>query len=520
MPNCRYGCLVTDSLANVMPATLRVLIEDGTFDIRPLVIPDVSDLDRPLSWVHSSDLADPTPWLEPGNLLLTNGAQFTGDVDPETVRGYVEKLRALDVAGLGFATDIIHDRVPPLLIDMCVQHELPLVEVAARAPFIGIIRFVADILATERAARFSWLLDAQRAVARAAVRDDGLRGILRTLSQRLQTWVALYDALGGRVHVPGLEMVPAGVRAHVDREVQMLLDRGAPASLHIPAPDGATLQTIGQGGRLRGILAVGTREPLDLVEKDLVGTVVALASIALEQQRQLHASRRRIRTAVLEMLAAGQLTQARLAAEAIWGELPQPPFLVGSIEGAAGDASLFDDLDLMDAERLFFAERGDRVVLMVGEEAIGDLTPLAERRHLAVGLARQESWSDLERGIRAAVHAAAHANPGELARYDDVAQKGLIGALRGNGGELLSRTLLEPLERLPAAERQRLVESARVWLTANAAWDPASRELGLHRHTLRARMAQLGDLLTLDLSTFAARAELWAALEFADPESR
>ena len=114
MPNCRYGCLVTDSLANVMPATLRVLIEDGTFDIRPLVIPDVSDLDRPLSWVHSSDLADPTPWLEPGNLLLTNGAQFTGDVDPETVRGYVEKLRALDVAGLGFATDIIHDRVPPL----------------------------------------------------------------------------------------------------------------------------------------------------------------------------------------------------------------------------------------------------------------------------------------------------------------------------------------------------------------------------------------------------------------------
>ncbi len=88
-----------------------------------------------------------------------------------------------------------------------------------------------------------------------------------------------------------------------------------------------------------------------------------------------------------------------------------------------------------------------------------------------------------------------------------------MGALRDRGGEVLARSLLRPLEALPAVERERLLASARVWLDANGAWDPAARSLGIHRHTLRARMAQLEQVLEIDLSSFAARAELWAALE-------
>ncbi|WP_314456450.1 helix-turn-helix domain-containing protein, partial [uncultured Microbacterium sp.] len=100
--------------------------------------------------------------------------------------------------------------------------------------------------------------------------------------------------------------------------------------------------------------------------------------------------------------------------------------------------------------------------------------------------------------------------------YEDLARRGLVGALRERGGEVLAHSLLEPLDALPAAERQRLRESAKAWLDANGAWDPAARALGIHRHTLRARLTQLEGLLRLDLSTFAARAELWAALEFSD----
>lgn len=60
-----------------MPATLRTLVAERSFAIRPLAAVSDDAWDRPLSWVHSSDLWDPAPWLEPGNLLLTDGAQFT-----------------------------------------------------------------------------------------------------------------------------------------------------------------------------------------------------------------------------------------------------------------------------------------------------------------------------------------------------------------------------------------------------------------------------------------------------------
>ncbi|MCI9858334.1 PucR family transcriptional regulator [Microbacterium proteolyticum] len=501
-----------------MPATLRVLLDDDSFPLRVLTALDDRVLDRPVSWVHSSDLMDPTPWLEPGNLLLTNGAQFSSEPDAEEAVEYCRRLRAHGVVGLGFATQIIHDRVPDAVVRAGEAVDLPIVEIAARAPFIRIIRFVADIIAADRAARLSWLLDAQRAVARAAVRDDGLRGILQTLSHVLGAWVELYDAVGGRLSLPGLRSAPVGAEVEVGRDVRRLLERRTAASLTVPSAGHALLQTIGQSSRLRGVLAVGGAEPLDPAGKELVTTVVALASIALEQQRGVQTSLRGVRAGVVEMLLDGHGDTARRVADSAIGGLPAEPYLIGVLRGASATPGLLDELDLVssDPRRLFSAERGDDVIVLVAEGAGDALAALAERRGLAVGTARHEEGEDLAPAFGRAAQAARDAPSGTVRAYADLARRGLVGALRERGGEVLARSLLEPLDALPPAERQRLRESARVWLEANGAWDPAARALGIHRHTLKARLTQLEGLLRLDLSTFAARAELWAALEFSD----
>ncbi|MEZ3157657.1 PucR family transcriptional regulator [Microbacterium sp. BWR-S6Y] len=498
-----------------MPATLHHLLDEGSFPLRVLTALDDEVLERPLSWVHSSDLLDPTPWLEPGTLLLTNGAQFSADPDAADAVAYCRRLRAHGVAGLGFATEIIHDRVPEALVRAGEETGLPVVEIARRAPFIGIIRFVADIIATDRAARFSWLLDAQRAVARAAVRDDGLREILHTLSRLLGAWVDLYDAVGGRLSLPGLRAAPDDIEAEVGREVRRLLERRTAASLVVPAAGGALLQTIGQSSRLRGVLAVGGSQPLDPAGKDLVATVVALASIALEQQRNVQSSVRAVRAGVLEMLLAGSDDTARRTADAALGGLPEAPYVVGVIRDAADSSGLLDELDLVssDPRRMFSAERGADVVVLLSETAEGPLAALAERRGLSVGTARHDEGEAVAVALDRAGHAAREAPPGAVRAYAELAGRGLVEMLRDRGGEVLARTLLQPLEALPPAERRRLRESARVWLEANGAGDPAARALGIHRHTLKARLAHLEQLLGLDLSTFAARAELWAALE-------
>lgn len=508
-----------DNLGGWMPATLRSLIEVKEFQLRPVSPIAAARLDRPIVWAHSSDLLDPTPWLAEGQLLLTDGAQFATEAGLDTVDEYCERLRRLDISGLGFATDVIHAQVPGALVRACERQEIPLLEVAGGTPFISIIRHVADIDAADRSARLFWSLEAQRAVARAAVREDGLREILRTLSSRLSTWVALYDAVGGRVSIPGLRGMPEALAEKIDIEARMLLDRGAPAALRTQPPASATLQTIGQSRKLRGVLAVGADAPLDPAENDLVGSVIALASIALEQQRAADASRRRLRTGILELIAAGQVRVASRTAKAVWGPLPEPPFHVGGIRGPVPGQSVLDELELFAAAangNVFFAERGEDVVVLVATDAIHTLEPIVRRHQLTLGISSGVRWQELDRGFQEAFHAASAIRRSGVIRFEDVAGHGMMGTLRSNGGEVVARHVLAPLLALPASERDRLWQSARAWLDANTAWDPAARQLGIHRHTLRARIDQLGELLGVDLTEFGGRAELWAAMEITE----
>ena len=78
--------------------------------------------------------------------------------------------------------------------------------------------------------------------------------------------------------------------------------------------------------------------------------------------------------------------------------------------------------------------------------------------------------------------------------------------------------MLAPLDQLAPAHRERLLAAATAWFAANTAWDPTARSLDIHRHTLRARIDELGELLGLDLSTFDGRAQLWAAMELSSAE--
>jgi PucR family transcriptional regulator, purine catabolism regulatory protein len=101
-------------------------------------------------------------------------------------------------------------------------------------------------------------------------------------------------------------------------------------------------------------------------------------------------------------------------------------------------------------------------------------------------------------------------------QFEELAAEGMLGLLEAAGGADVARRILLPLNARPAAEREMLTNAVAVWLSHNGAWDPSARELDVHRHTLRHRVSVIERLLGLNLSQFADRAELWAALQLAD----
>ena len=90
---------------------------------------------RSVRWVHSTELLDPTPWLNGGELLLTTGIQLNG---AEAQRELIERLADHEIAGLGFGTGFTHKRLPAALVTAARKRTFPLFEVPYELPFIAI----------------------------------------------------------------------------------------------------------------------------------------------------------------------------------------------------------------------------------------------------------------------------------------------------------------------------------------------------------------------------------------------
>ncbi|WP_246150223.1 PucR family transcriptional regulator [Agromyces intestinalis] len=508
---------------------MQTLLDRRELALGLLVPGDPAAREAPVRWAHSSDLPDPTPFLGAGQVLLTTGTQFDGASDGFATE-YVARLVEAGVVGLGFGTEVIRAGTPEPLVAACTAHGLPLFEVPYRTPFIAIARLVADLVAEDTYARQAWALSAQRAISLAALRPDGLSAILAELSHRLGTWVGLIDAAGAldREFPPGgLGAARAGSETSSTAPLDAvlgaardLLRRGRRASRSVDAGERVTLQTLGSGGSLRGVLAVGDSPELDEAGREVVTAVLALAGLALEQHRDLDRARGHLRSGLVRSILAGDLDLAAQVAAEMWGPLPTAPVRVAVVDAAAEHAErLAERLELRaDARggRLFFGRIADGFVVLVEDADAADVAAdLAAEFEAAIGLSDPVGYDRIPVAHEQAQRArerAVEAGPGTIVRFDEVSRQGVLAFLARTDARAVALATLDPLVAHDAANGTALVETVRTWLACGGQFDRAAHELGVHRHTVRARIALAERLLGRDLSGFHAKADLWAAL--------
>src|SRR3954467_1995155 len=121
-----------------MVLTLReVLALDALQRAAPEILVGAGLLDRPVRWVHASELAEAAYLLKGGELLLTTGLGITGrGAVGETA--YVAALAGRGVAGLALELGWTFPKAPPALVDTCREHTLPLLVLREIVPFVEI----------------------------------------------------------------------------------------------------------------------------------------------------------------------------------------------------------------------------------------------------------------------------------------------------------------------------------------------------------------------------------------------
>lgn len=477
--------------------TLRALLAEP--GLRLTAHADAEALDRPVSWVHVSELADPAPFLAGDELLLTTGLALSPEECPE----FVERLSAAGVAGIGFGVGLSHRTIPDVLVAAAARAGLPILEVPRETPFIAITKAVSRAIAAEEYAGLRRTSRAQHELARAAGRSNGVAALVRKLASLLEAWVLLLDRTGALLHA-----APAAAAAHregLGAEVDRLRGKkGLAASGISLGSHEVSLQAL--GSRARGFLAVGRRDPFATTDHHVINSAASLLTLALEQADVLGSARRRLRAGFLRLLLHGEPVHDALGD--LRAELPAEPLRVLVLHGEHEPDDLVQWVESRrTAAPVFAAEHDGSVVVLAAADDADRLT----RPDLRIGMSGPCALDDAAEGLRQAQQASRAAQRGGVLRFGELAGDELLRLVPAERARAFAESMFAPLRGNDVLRR-----SLREWLAHHGQWDPAASRLGVHRHTLRNRMGKVEALLGRDLDQPGVRAQLWLALQVLD----
>ncbi|MFC4004957.1 PucR family transcriptional regulator [Prauserella oleivorans] len=495
-----------------MRPTVQWLLNRGELGLRALVD---TGAQRCIRWVHASELADPTPYLSGGELLLTTG------LHDKPWHGYVDRLVRCGVVALGFGVGPHHERVPDELVGAAGESGLALLEVPEPTPFIAISEAVAAAISYAQEDALASALATQRELITAAVSTGGPRAVVTGLAEALDAWVLLLDESGAARHCspPHARRYAASVRAELDRMTMTSLLHSASLAL---GDQQVAVLPVGTGGSVAGYLAAGRRAALTTPEHSVLASAVGLLALDVVAQRQARDARRDANVAVLRLAASGHPDLAESCADTLGVALPPAPLRVALLSCEPGDIRdllrAAEDHPALTQAGALVARYDRHSVVVLLPVAEGDLQALEEVLHrvarsrgvVSDGV-QPADVPDALRRTRSVFFGTTRGGD-RLVLAKDVATAGLLAQLDHPGARGWADALLEPLERHASRSKLDLVSTLRVYLANNSHIDASSTALGIHRHTLRYRLRRISELLDTDLDDPTARAELWLAL--------
>ncbi len=442
-------------------------------------------LNRPVRWVHSSEVLDIAPLLSGGELLLSGGQALAG-VTAERQADYVRELAARGVAALALETGPALPEVPASMLEVAEAAGLPVIELRQVVPFVGIMQEINSLLVSESVEHLQRGDQASHAMAAELAHGGGLDQLLAVLSERTGAGARLVSPSGLTLGAAG-SFDDRGTVTTVDVPVRGVL--AARLELHMPDDgDGGLARVAGE--RSVDILGLALLQRMPPGLKELAGIELMRAINSGSQQWQLQQlgpasgfpAKGAVAAVVIRSTGAGHL---RPAVDALLRE------------GVPHSASYANNAELIALASLAGGAAGDGAAT---RRAL-----MESLRQLEVPAGSLVAVGPLGRGIGEAPWSLAEAR-----RALDLPSAG------GGGGvvdadtlavELLAQESLDPATCEGFVQRQlgavvehdrlkksELMRTLAVWLDTGCNTAQAARELHLERQSLHHRLQRIFEL--------------------------
>ena len=526
-----------------MVCTLEALLRQKTLGLSLIVRGNPERLTDPIVWAHPCEYADPTPYLDGGELLMTTGLIMDENVEDERHRGYVHRLSQAGVCAVGFGVGVHHENVPRWLITQCEMADMPLVSIPVDTPFIAIEKTISRAVSSDRQRNIERLYRNQQRLLRSIHSLDPISAIVSRTSELIGGWVALLN-VSGKVLESSHRFLPVAVD-----KLGEALSFGMSGEMKFAEMNGydtALLPIIAANGELLGYLMAGVKGAKGTLVHTLVAGAGALLSLAMSRSADAQRILFRLRSVMVRRCLEGNHEAVRPYMLDLWGGIPVEPLSVirvtGDREALEFAQKLFEPVHRSLAKSVnpavFGSIDGDLWAVVPQSGVEEWMEQLVADTRLTVGVSSGCIWHDLARGRHEAYQAANRALVERRAfiRYgQDVDFGSLDEMIEPAAMRAFADLKLAPIAGMsfncstgPHADiasggGEDCVFSAvtilRVWLECRCRNEAVSRRLGIHRHTVSKYVNAIMDRLGVDPEDAGALAELWYACRFARFES-
>ncbi|WP_193086472.1 PucR family transcriptional regulator [Brevibacterium aurantiacum] len=461
--------------------------------------------------VHSSELPAVDEWLAGGEVLLTIGVGQ--DLSSEGVGDYVGRLKRAGVhaLGIGLGSALPWQELPPVLIEQARAQELALFGVPEPVPFVAVVDAFTRMREEETTRELTRASSAGRRFA-TDLAHQGPAALVDDLASTLAADVHFVSPTGR-----GLTGADAKTQVRHELILEALKPSMAPRLLRTEA---GIVEAVPVGDeQVRAwILAPAEATGNTRTRALLLSTAAALLSLSITEAppRRLESplfttplTPAQARTEWVQETGLAPVSRVKFTVfgnvrgedpETLMGDLGPGTLLVragamlGVIEAGRQDTDRIyrDAADSAGSSDLAADQVSmvDRVAEVTGlSELSTKMIPLAQVHHAwTVWRTQHETASSDVRALLSSIDEAA------AQRFVDR----VLGAL------------------LASRDEQDLLLTLRSFIATGGVRDAIATELGIHRHTVRARMAKIETLLGRDLSRAESVQAVALALELAE----
>ncbi|KRF24387.1 PucR family transcriptional regulator [Phycicoccus sp. Soil803] len=459
-------------------------------------------------WTHTSELAEPGPWLEGGELLIVNGFGIppTGPAQAK----YIESLSRYRLAGI--AISVRSPDLTPELLAAADRCNFPVLKIPRQVPFIELSYLVANASDRSARGRLSRHLEIFKTLRLRNSRGGDVATIYAQLEKvsgyRLSVLTPTWRPL-----LSQWPRVPAGVA----------LNPQMAGSTELQVIDGGFIVPMVVGDRVTAYL-VGLEhsdaKPGGLAALQHVSTLAVLDAIDDQRRREaLHREGGELFAQALDERADLDELAKRFVAFGL-DSGAGPRVLAFAEVSAEADGSVPTELTVRD----WMADRDIPHLLINQEHLVAlalcndeELRALVTDLELSMGVSsRMTGLEDLRRMRRQAVWSLSVAM--QAPQPNVVLAEQQLGLARWLNPDLetvrhLAGEALHPLREYDTANGSELVSTLAVYFRHQGRLRPAAEQLFIHEHTLTYRLKRIEQLTSKDLKSYRDAFELWLAIE-------